>query len=149
VKDLLIRPTMRFIRMGYTAVFVAIALALAFASNIPGFPVWIAAALTTLLLWPAWRQLRRRFTRLVVSGGKLRYEEGIASRITRSFPLGRIQNVRVDQTLRQRVFKVGDLSIETAGETGPLRIRNIDDPHEVADAISEAAQQYSGKGPGL
>jgi uncharacterized membrane protein YdbT with pleckstrin-like domain len=140
---------MRFIRMGYTVVFVAIAVALAFASNLPNFPVWIAGALALLLLWPAWRQLRRRFTRLTLAGGKLRYEVGLASKVTRSFPLGRIQNVRVDQTLLQRLLKVGDLSIETAGETGPLVVRHIDDPHEVADAVSEASEHYGGKGPGL
>lgn len=148
MKDIVVRPTMKFIRMGYTTVFVLIAISLALASNLPQFPLWVAGALAVLLLWPAMRQVRRRFTCLTVKEGKLRYESGVLSKTTRSFPLGRIQDVRVHQGLGQRMFGIGDLSIDTASESGPLVVRNVDHPREIAELLSEAAQS-AGRGPGL
>lgn len=145
MKDVVIRPTMRYIRMGYTTIFVLVGLALALASNVPDVPLWIAAALAFLLALPAWRQLRRRFIRLILTGDKLRYEVGLFSRTTRTFQLSKIQDVRVEQTFLERLLKVGDLSIETAGESGSLVIRNIDHPHEVADMIAEASEQQPSK----
>ncbi|HWQ55281.1 MAG TPA: PH domain-containing protein [Bryobacteraceae bacterium] len=149
MKDLVIRPTLRFIRMGYTTVFVLVAIALALASNIPEFPLWVAGGLALLLLWPAQRQLRRRFTIMTVKGDKLRYETGFLSKTTRTMQLSKIQDVAVRQSLLQRFFGIGDVSIETAGETGPLVVRNIDNPQEVADLIGESAQHPSGRGQGL
>jgi uncharacterized membrane protein YdbT with pleckstrin-like domain len=46
----------------------------------------------------------------------------------------------VDQRLTQRLWKVGDLSIETAGEASRLTIRNVDDPQTLADDIMTRAQ---------
>jgi uncharacterized membrane protein YdbT with pleckstrin-like domain len=51
-----------------------------------------------------------------------------------------VQDVRVDQRLTQRLWKVGDLSIETAGEASRLTIRNVDDPQTLADDIMTRAQ---------
>jgi hypothetical protein len=41
----------------------------------------------------------------------------------------------------QRMFKVGDISIETAGETSRLTIPDVDNPQSVADEILNRAQQ--------
>jgi uncharacterized membrane protein YdbT with pleckstrin-like domain len=65
------------------------------------------------------------------------------SKTVRTIQLTKVQDVRVDQSLWQRIFRLGDISIETAGETSRLTITNVDQPREVADEISEAAQ-----GPG-
>ena len=54
----------------------------------------------------------------------------------------------MDQSLGQRLFGVGDLSIETAGETSRLTVRSIDEPQEVADRIMEATH-LSGRGHGV
>jgi uncharacterized membrane protein YdbT with pleckstrin-like domain len=98
VADFVIRPTMKFIKLGYTAVFVVIGLALALASN-AGQPLWYAAVATVLLLWPAARQLRRRMTKITITGDKLRYESGFLSKSTRTIQLSKVQDVRVDQSL--------------------------------------------------
>lgn len=145
--ELVIRPTMKFIKFGYTAVFAVVAVALALASN-AGIPLWPAAAAAVLLLWPAARQLRRRMTKMSMTGDKLRYEAGFLSKTTRTIQLSKVQDVRVDQSLGQRLFGVGDLSIETAGETSRLTVRNIDEPQAVADRIMEATH-LSGRGHGV
>jgi putative membrane protein len=94
-----------------------------------------------IMLWPASRWLGRRYTKAVVSGDRLRYEVGMASRSTRNIQLSKIQDVRVDQSLMHRLFGVGNLSIETAGEASRLTLPNVDSPQELADEIMSRAQK--------
>jgi len=101
-------------------------------------PAWVLAIPALLFLWPLSNQLKRRFKKLVLSGDKLRYETGVLSRTTRTIQVSKIQDVRVDQTLTERLMGIGNISIETAGEASRLRAVNIDDPQSVADAILDA-----------
>lgn len=146
--DIRIRPTLKFIKLGYgaAAAFV-VAAACVWLIWLPEYP-WLPAAALLLLLWPAARHLRRSFTTVTITGDKLRYETGFLSKSTRTIQLTKVQDVRVDQTLGQRIFGVGSLSIETAGETSRLTVVDIDGPQEVADGIVEAAQSAQGKGTG-
>jgi len=102
---------------------------------VPWLP--IAAALT--VLWPIERHIRRQSVKVTVSGDKLRYESGFLSTSTRLIPLPKIQDVRVNQTLLQRMLDVGNVAIETAGEASRLTLRNLDRPHAVAEEILEAS----------
>jgi uncharacterized membrane protein YdbT with pleckstrin-like domain len=101
---------------------------------------WAMVAPPLLLLWPAARALERRFTRITVTGERLRYETGFFSKATRTIQLPKVQDVRVDQGLMQRMWNVGNLSIETAGETSRLTIDNVDSPQELADELLNRAQ---------
>jgi len=92
-------------------------------------------------LYCAGKHLQRGFTRLTVEGGKLRYESGILSRSTRTMEIGKVQDVRVDQSVGQRIFGIGNLTLETAGETSRLTIAGIDQPQQAADHILELAHQ--------
>ena len=96
-----------------------------------------------VLVWPGKRALNRRLTRTTVSGDRLRYETGLASKSTRTIQLSKVQDVRVEQRLMQRLFNVGDISIETAGEASRLTIHNVDAPQALADEIMDRGQ----KGP--
>ena len=84
--------------------------------------------------------LRRQFTKTTVSGDRLRYEAGTFSKSTRTIQLSKLQDVRVDQNLMQRMFGVGDLSLETSGETSRLTIENVDSPQNVADELLNRSQ---------
>jgi uncharacterized membrane protein YdbT with pleckstrin-like domain len=138
--EFVVHPSIKFVRFGYIAVFVLIGIALAAASNYEA-PLWLAAVAAVLLLWPAQRHLRLRFTKITVTGDKLRYETGMLSKTTRTIQLSKVQDIRVDQSLGQRLAGVGDISIETAGETSRLVVSSIDDPQAVADHLMEASQQ--------
>ena len=76
-----------------------------------------------------------------MTADRLRYETGLASKSTRTIQLAKIQDVRVDQRLSQRIFNVGDLSIETAGEASRLTIHNVDDPQGLADEVMSRSQK--------
>jgi uncharacterized membrane protein YdbT with pleckstrin-like domain len=64
----------------------------------------------------------------------------MTSKSTRTIQLSKVQDVRVDQGLMQRLFNIGNISIETAGETSRLSIPNVDDPQALADEILNRAQ---------
>jgi len=149
--DIVIHPTKRWISLGYTTVFLVFVAAVFLHTNYlrdSGFPDWWLLIPGALFLWPFQRGLRRRFTKITIAGDRLRYETGILSKTTRNIQLSKIQDVRVDQTLFQRFFSIGNLSIETAGETSRLSIANIDGAQDVADEIMDAAQGQAPKKKG-
>jgi uncharacterized membrane protein YdbT with pleckstrin-like domain len=101
---------------------------------------WLLIFPAIIFLWALVRHLKLRFTRLSLRGDKLRYETGILSRSTRTMEVHKVQDVRVDQKLSQRLIGTGDISIETAGETSRLTMKSVDRPHGVADRLLEAAR---------
>ena len=76
---------------------------------------------------------------MVLAGDKLRYETGVLSRAKRVIQLSKVQDVRCEQSVFQRILGTGNLSIETAGETSLLTIRNVDQPDHVIEEIMRAA----------
>ncbi len=145
MSDLTIRPTMKFIKAGAVlAAIVFLGLEIAyFASWKESLPAWFPIIPPLILLWPASRALRRQYMKVVISGDRLRYEVGAASKTTRNIQLNKLQDARVDQSVMQRMFNVGNLSIETAGEASRLTVANVDNPQALADEIMNRAQ----KGP--
>jgi len=147
MSDLVIRPTTKFLKAG------AILAAVVFLGlEIAWFALWRDIAWLNLLpyvtpvvfLWPAVRALRRRFSKAVITGDRLRYETGVTSKSTRNIQLSKLQDVRVDQRLVQRLWSVGNISIETAGEASRLTIPNVDEPQALADQIMNLAHKAGG-----
>lgn len=145
MSDLIVRPTAKFLKAGAALaalVFLALEIACLASWNAKA-GAWIMLLPPLILVWPAMRTIRRRFTRAVITADRLRYEIGMAARSTRNIQLFKLQDVRVDQSFLQRLFDVGDLSIETAGETSRLTIPNVDNPQGLADDIMTRAQKGS------
>jgi uncharacterized membrane protein YdbT with pleckstrin-like domain len=139
--EVVIRPTLKFIKLGYVAVLVLIAAGAWFGLSYqdPQMP-WIPAILALLVFWPISKHIRRQSTKLIAGSDKLRYESGFLSKTTRTIALAKVQDVSVHQTLGQRMTGTGDLSIETAGESSRLTVRSIDAPQKVADEIHAASE---------
>ena len=150
MEELVVRPSTKFIKIGYAAVLLLIIGAAVAQSQIElpkGLPSWaIPGALALLLLWPASRHWRRQFTRMTMVGDKLRYETGMLSKATRTIQLSKVQDVTVRQSLGQRLAGIGDLSIETAGESSRLTFPNIDRPQVVADKIIDESHKIGVRG---
>jgi len=151
VPDLTIRPTVKFIKAG--AILVAIVV---LALEIGCLLSWNASVGTALIMiappllfvWPLSRSVRRRYTTTTITGDRLRFESGLTAKTTRNIQLSKIQDVRVDQRVSQRMFHVGDISIETAGESSRLTVHNVDDPQGLADEILNRSQKASGGATG-
>ena len=140
-----IRPSFKFIQFGFIVVIVLVigAAVVHYEYLKPqGQPPWLPAIAALLILWPLAKALRRRFTKIVIEGERLYYEQGALSKQTRIIQIPKIQDVRVHQSLGQRMLGVGDLSIETAGEASRLTIGNIDRPRALAEQILELANQH-------
>jgi uncharacterized membrane protein YdbT with pleckstrin-like domain len=145
--EIVIRPSVKLIRAGYTAVFVVVFVCVLWYANSPAVqtvPAWVAFLPVLLFLWPLKYHLRSRFTHMVLSGDRLRYETGVFGRSKRAIQLTKVQDVRVDQTLVQRLLHIGTISVETAGETSLLTMRNVDNPDRVTEAILRAAHKDTG-----
>ena len=150
--EMIIRPTMKFIYMGYALVIVivvALVVALERIEWSPDVPLslqhWIPWLPVLLLLWPVERHIRNRLTKMTILDDRLRYERGLLGRTTRTILISRVQDVTVHQRVGQRIFGTGDLSIETAGAASRETISQIDRPREIADHINELSQRGRSK----
>jgi len=135
-----IHPTTKFIKLGYAGALLVI-IFFAVANLVWQWPVWLAWLSPLLLVWPLIAHLRNRMTRIEILEDKLRFDTGFLTKTTRTILISRIQDLTVSQRLGQRMFGIGDLSIETAGETSRVTIPQIDRPQEVADHIHELARK--------
>jgi uncharacterized membrane protein YdbT with pleckstrin-like domain len=152
MSEMIIRPTMKFIFMGYVVVMMIVVASVVAMERVqlpPEIPAswrpWIPFLPVLLLLWPVKRHLLNRLTRMTILDDKLRYERGLLSRTTRTILISRVQDVTVHQRIGQRIFDVGDVSVETAGEASRETIVNIDRPKEIADHINELSQRGHSK----
>jgi uncharacterized membrane protein YdbT with pleckstrin-like domain len=152
MEELVIRPTMKFIKMGYLVCIVLFVASVVAQSQLKDslpetLPSWAIPALFALLMfWPASRHFRQQFTKMTMAGDKLRYEVGMLSKSTRTIQLSKVQDVTVKQSLAQRMGGVGDLSIETAGESSRLTFPNIDGPQAIADRIIDESHRIGVRG---
>ena len=138
-----LRPSIKLIKLVYI-------LSLAAAVAIAGYLLSMGGRddrLWSLLLLPAVailfsaiRHLRLRLTKLTVLDDRLRFEAGLFSKTTRTIELAKVQDVRVDQTLGQRMLNIGDLSLETAGGASRIVMKSIDRPQEAADHILQLSR---------
>lgn len=144
VPHFVVRPSTKLIIPHYVIAGVLFVAAAVVYVKYPEKTNLAVALLVAALAWDAATivaHLKRRFITLTLDADRLRYEEGFLSKSTRSLNLAKIQDVRVDQTVAQRLLSVGSLTMETAGETGRLTMPNIDNPQQVADHILALAKQ--------
>jgi len=152
MSDIVIRPSMKFIRIGYICALLVVCAAIFvhYEYVVGQHPEWrypyVPIASLLILLWPIKRHLQRQTVKLTISGDKLRYETGLGSRSTRIIQLPKVQDVRVIQSLAQRMFDVGNVSIETAGENSRLVVGNLDAPRQLAEQLTDISGHPSTTG---
>lgn len=126
------------LREGLT-VLVGVAVAVVMA--IFGVPGWAYAILAALVLVFIARGLVRWLTTLhVITNERLIYRAGFIAKHGTEIPLEVIQNVAFNQTLMERLFGTGDLTIESAGTHGQTRYQDIPRPEEVQSLIYQVRE---------
>lgn len=140
--DLTVQPTTKFLKLGtILAAVVFLALEIAYLAELQDqVGRWAMILPPLILLWPLARWVRRSYSKATITSDRLRYVTGFASKSTRTIQLNKVQDVRVDQRMSQRMFGVGDIAIETAGEASRLMLHNVDNPQALADEILNRAQ---------
>lgn len=144
-----VRQSIKAIKAGYLlCVLLEIALAaLWYWQPPPGMPfVAVAPIPVVLALFVAIRHIRRRMTKITISTETLHFETGLLSKATRTVELAKVQDVRVSQTLMQRIFGIGDASLETAGSSSRIVMDSIDRPQDVANHILDMARAAGKQG---
>jgi uncharacterized membrane protein YdbT with pleckstrin-like domain len=141
--DTIVRPSVKLIKLTYwlSLLLAAAILGYSFVDGAPRNIRWLLLLPGLILVCAVVAHLRRLLTKLTIADERLRYESGMLSKSTRTMELRKVQDVRVDQSIVQRMLNLGNLSIETAGETSRMTIVNIDQPNHVAENILNAAHQ--------
>ncbi|MBL0161678.1 MAG: PH domain-containing protein [Bryobacterales bacterium] len=137
-----IQPSLR--RAKFSLVLCVLFLALVIwckASLFPEAAWWFVVVGVLPFIAPALAFVDAIRTRLWLDEGLLRYRHGFLVQTTRAMELRKIQDVRVERTLVQRMWGIGTLILESAGESSRLVVADIDNPQRAADAILQAGRQ--------
>jgi uncharacterized membrane protein YdbT with pleckstrin-like domain len=104
----------------------------------------IAAVVLALVigLWLSfWPWLVWRSTHYVFTNERVMLRSGVLSRDRRDIPLNRISDHSTKQTLTDRSFGCGTMTIESAGESGQSVLHSIPDIDRVQTTLNEIIDQ--------
>jgi uncharacterized membrane protein YdbT with pleckstrin-like domain len=89
--------------------------------------------------------IKRAATDYVVSTQRLYIRQGILSKRVQQTRITRVQNVNTNQTLMDRLMRVGNIDFDTAGtDDSEFRFVGISDPHTVVAAVDKAQRDAEG-----
>src|ERR1044072_311022 len=139
-------PTLLFVKIGYVlaALGAVLLVALLAWQNWVTVPYYVSIPLAlALLLWPAYKHLRRNTVRYTLTDSKIEIDQGFISRTTRNIPLRNIQDVSVTTSIPQRLLRFGNVVVDNASETGGTPIlKNIPGPRRHADQILRELRRW-------
>jgi uncharacterized membrane protein YdbT with pleckstrin-like domain len=141
-----VRPSLKTVLFWYALAAIVFALGVFIYNQYPWFedkPAWLMGIPALLFIVPIRKHILTRLMKLTLGGDRLTLETGVFSKYTRTIDVVKVQDVTVRQTLLQRMIGIGDLSLETAGESGMMTIAGIDSPRAVAETILEASKRHS------
>jgi uncharacterized membrane protein YdbT with pleckstrin-like domain len=142
IEGVTIRPSMKTVWAAYALAIIVIAAGFwAYFQYADDKPRWLLAIPFIALLPPFKMHMARRLVSLRFQDDHLILETGFLSRTRRTVDTAKIQDVTVKQTLGQRLLGVGDLFLESAGESGRMSIANLDRPRDIADAIINSSKR--------
>jgi uncharacterized membrane protein YdbT with pleckstrin-like domain len=102
--------------------------------------VLVGAALFGLLL--VFGLVKRMSTTYLVSSQRLYIRRGLLSKRVQQTRIDRVQNVNTEQSLRERILRVGTVDFDTAGsDDSEFRFVGIANPTEVAGAVDRAQRE--------
>ena len=147
MEDKTIHPSMKTVWAAYVAATLLVLAGIwAYFKYEQDGPVWIPALLLVCLVPPIRLHIGRRMITMRFHDDHLTLETGFLSRTRRTLDMAKIQDVTVKQSLGQRMLGVGDLMLESAGESGRMAIENLDNPRAIADEILASSSKSRGAG---
>ena len=102
--------------------------------------ILVGAALLGLVLLYGF--VKRMSTTYLVSTQRLYIRRGVLSKRVQQTRIDRVQNVNTDQSLRERVLRVGTVDFDTAGsDDSEFRFVGISHPANVVAAVDRAQRE--------
>jgi uncharacterized membrane protein YdbT with pleckstrin-like domain len=97
----------------------------------------VLAALTLVIGW-----FRRVSTVYLISNQRLRISRGVVRRRVQETRLDRVQNVNFDQSVVDRMLRVGTVDFDTAGtDDSEFRFDWVNNPEEVVRSVNDAIHE--------
>lgn len=101
-----------------------------------GWSGWIVLGLLAAGIVLTIRGITKWFTTMhVITNERVIYRAGLISKVGKEIPHEVINDVSFNQSVFERIFRTGDLLIESAGTHGQSRYRDIPDPEGVQSLI--------------
>lgn len=144
-----LRPTLIFVAVWYVvaALFVLVTAGVMglLGDQISGemaFYVILGVALLSFAI-PLYKQIQRMREVYTLTNHKLEMRFGLIAKTVRNIPLRNVQDVTVTSSAGERLLGLGDIVIDSASETGKIRLSNIHHPERYADQIlGELRRRY-------
>lgn len=95
------------------------------------------------LCYLAWEAMVRSKKEYIVTTRRVVKQEGVFSISSFDAPLDKINNVFHEQSLLGRIFRYGDVGLETASEQGTTMFWNVPDPVGFKNSIVHQREVYS------
>ena len=106
------------------------------------WPLSVALAAIIVGLTLVVGYLRRVSTKYLITTQRLRISRGIVRRSVQETRLDRVQNVNYQQSVLDRVFRVGNVDFDTAGtDASDFRFEWVNGPEKVVRAVDEAIHE--------
>ncbi len=104
------------------------------------------AFLLIVLITLVWTLLETIFWKYTITDRRIFVRHGLLSVTEETARLGRVQDITLRQSILDRLFGVGTLSIDTAGtEGGALDFRGLVRPTEVREIVEDAVRAAGGR----
>ena len=134
------RAVLSFYIGGFVGALVAGAIVWFAASNALG----VAVAVVLMAVVVVAGLIKRWATDYMVSNQRLYIRRGILSKRVQQTRVDRIQNVNTNQSIRERLLRVGTVDFDTAGtDDSEFRFVGISSPVRVAEAVDRALREQS------
>jgi uncharacterized membrane protein YdbT with pleckstrin-like domain len=86
--------------------------------------------------------IRRMTTVYTITNQRLRIKRGLVARSVQQTRIERVQNVNTDQSVLERILRVGTVDFDTAGtDDSEFRFIGVNDPNEVVAAVDRAQKE--------
>jgi uncharacterized membrane protein YdbT with pleckstrin-like domain len=105
----------------------------------------VVVALVVFVVYPLRRFVEWATSHFVVTNERLIHRSGLVAKRSMEVPLNRINDVRFQQGVFERIIGAGDLIVESAGERGQEVFDDVRHPEEVQKVIYERAEAYQGR----
>ena len=126
-----------YLPLGLLAIVIAVVVATAVS-----IALGIIAAVVLLALLGLVGHVKRTSTDYAVTTQRLYIRHGILSKRVQQTRIGRVQNVNTDQSLLERILRVGTVDFDTAGtDGGEFRFSGISNPAGVVAAVDRAQRE--------
>ena len=108
-------------------------------------PLVLLAVLALAVVFLLVRYVRWTTVNFVVTNERLIHREGVIAKNGIEIPLDRVQTIRFNQSIFERMIGAGDLLIESAGQTGQNKFTDIRKPNVVQNVIYREIEGYENR----